>query len=303
MTRVPHQRPNPLVRAIAFVGAQFIYFLIWLFGRRVPREAAPWLDGPVGGALIGDRPYEETAEKEGLVMTRDAREGGLLESFDALRSDTFDPDTVDPRIRRFYERTTEYRMDVWPKTYFPSNLALWLLVKTISREVDQLNFPTDVLDIAEGMESEIIHLRDSEGALRYAGWFRSLKRSGRVLYTGFYLTEALPEEERPCVKVVFPMPGGNATVLLRPSVGDDGRFLMSSHGRRFGAAGFYRLQTIDPNHLRVWRIASLREDFELYVDEEGDLRCDHRIRFLGLPVITLHFRITPKNSGPETSPR
>ena len=30
---------------------------------------------------------------------------------------------------------------------------------------------------------------------------------------------------------------------------------------------------------------------ELGVDERGDVRCEHTVRFLGLPVLTLHYRI------------
>ncbi len=288
------ERPGRIVRCIAFLGAQFIYVLIRLFGRRYRRDALPWLDGPIGGAHIGDAPYRATARAEGLRLERDAQSGGLLDDFDDLASPMFDPARVRPEIRAFYERTAEHRMDVWPKTYFPANIALWLLVTTISRDVDQLNFPTDVLDAAEGMDSEIIHLRSPDGALRYAGWFRSLRRTGRVLYTGFYMNQFMPGEGAPCIKVVFPMPGGNATVILRPSHTEDGGFAMSSEGRSFGAAGFYRVQTRGADHYQVWRIASLKERFALYIDQEGVLRCDHHIRFLGLPVLSLHFRIAPK---------
>jgi len=42
------------------------------------------------------------------------------------------------------------------------------------------------------------------------------------------------------VKVVFPMPAGNATVILRPSLERGGGLRLSSRGARFGDAGFYR---------------------------------------------------------------
>ena len=62
---------------------------------------------------------------------------------------------VHPKIRDFYERTHAYRLDTWATTHFPARLALWALVTTISRKVDQLNFPLDGLDTAYGMTSEI----------------------------------------------------------------------------------------------------------------------------------------------------
>ena len=61
-------------------------------------------------------------------------------------------------------------------------------MSTISRKVDQLNFPLDGLDTAHGMTSEIVLLREPTRAIRYTGWFRELQRTGKVIYTGFYIT-------------------------------------------------------------------------------------------------------------------
>jgi hypothetical protein len=102
----------------------------------------------------------------------------------------------------------------------------------------------------------------------------------------------VPRGDRACVKVVFPMPEGNATVILAPRIDARGDLELDSHGAGFGDAGFYRVQRTRPGSLRVWRVRSLVEHFRLYVDAEGVLRCDHRVRFLGLPVLALHYRIT-----------
>ena len=113
-----------------------------------------------------------------------------------------------------------------------------------------------------------------------------------MLYTGFYMTERPPHEAGPCVKVVFPMPRGNATVLLRASLDAGGGLVLDSRGGRFGAAGFYRVQARDERRARVWRVATLRERFRVHVDDAGVLRCDHTVRFLGLPCLTLHYKMT-----------
>ncbi len=274
------------------LGAWFIYALVYVFGRRVDLREASWLAGPLGGPYIGDRPYEETAAAEGLGLERDARDGGLIPDFDALASGAFDPRRVDPKIRDFYERTTLYRFDTWATTCFPARLALWALVTTISRRVNQLNFPLDGLDTAHGMTSEIVLLRTPDGAIRYTGWYRRLQRTGRVVYTGFYMTERAPLHGAPCVKVVFPMPNGNATVLLRPENDDSSGLRLASIGRGFGDVGFYRVQRFG-RALRVWCIRSLHETFRLYVDDEDSVRCEHDVRFAGFRVLTLHYRIRP----------
>jgi hypothetical protein len=279
--------------AIGWIGEQFIYLLIKIFGKRVDLENENWLKGPLGSDYIGDKPYDEVAQKEGLTVKRDSETGGLIPNFNALNGPDFDVNKVHPAIRIFYENTAQHRMDVWPKTYFPTNIALWLLVTTISRKVDQLNFPTNAFDLALGMSSEIILLNQKNGETKYTGWFRKLQGTNRVLYNGFYMLDRVPLTSGPCVKVVFPMPDGNATVILRPENGKNGAFILNSSGKGFGDAGFYRVQK-QRSRLKVWLITTLKERFNVYVDEENVLRCNHHIRFLGLPVLKLHYRIQGK---------
>lgn len=276
-------------------GEMFIGTLIRVFGRHYDPREVTWLHGPIGGATIGDRPYEEIARAEHLSIERLATTGGLLPDFEILASTSFDPGQVDARIRDFYENTARYRLDTWATAHFPARIALWLLVATISRRVQQLDLPLDGLDTARGITSEIILLRDSSGAVRYTGGFRRRVRDGRVLFTGFYMTQCIPRDDRPCVKAVFPMPDGSATVVLRPE--NDGTGLrLTSVGTGFGDAGFYRVQR-SVDGVRIWRVAHLRDTLHLYVDQEGCIRCDHGIRFLGVGVITLHYRMAPRSAS------
>jgi len=287
-----------IARIVAAIGASVINALIWLFGRTHRRADIAWLVGPMGGKQIGDAPYRDVAEAEGLTVERKAREGGLVPSFEQLASERFDPARTHPLVRDFYEHTTEFAMDVWSRSYFPMNIGLWLLVTTISRQVNQLNFPLSPLDTAHGMSSEIITLRKPDGTVRYTGWFRQLARQQRVLYTGFYMTESAPLEAGPCVKVVFPMPNGNATVILRPNIEADGSFTLDSTSRRFGEAGFYRMVARGRERVRVWHVKRLKEQFRVYVDDDGTLRCDHAVTFFGLPVLRLHYKIVRRAAAP-----
>lgn len=280
---------------IATLGAWFIYGLIWIFGRTRRRADIAWLEGPLGDSVIGDAPFKSVAEREGLTVERKADHGGLVPRFEALRGGDFDPDKVQPLVRKFYENTTDFTFDVWSRTYFPANIGLFLLVTTISRMVNQLNFPLSPLDTATGMTSEIILMRKPDGDVKYTGWFRTLAKQELVLYTGFYMTAAVPGESGPCVKVVFPMPNGNATVILRPRVDETGALLLDSSGGKFGGAGFYRVQGRSKDRVRVWKIRTLREHFRVFVDEAGVARCDHAVSFLGLPVLKLHYKMLPRD--------
>lgn len=301
--RTPQARDamTSVIRAIVgSCGELFIRLLMRMCGRRHAGADVGWLLGPIGGATIGDRPYEEIARAEQLSIERLATAGGLLRSFDELASDAFDPRLVDPRIRDFYEDTAGYRLDTWASVHFPARLALWLLVTTISRRVQQLDLPLDGLDTARGIASEIILLRDRQGTVRYTGWFRRRVHDGRVLFTGFYMTQRVPVRGVTCVKAVFPMPDGNATVILRP-VNDGADLHLTSVGDAFGDVGFYRLHR-SGDGVRVWRVGHLHDTLHLYVDDEGCVRCDHQIRFLGLDVITLQYRMTPVSRLPATVP-
>ena len=292
--RPRRHRVGWVARIVGAIGAWLIYRMIAVFGRTHARADIGWLVGPMGGPLIGDAPYHEVAAREDLTVERAARDGGLVPDFAMLASPAFDPARLHPAIRDFYEHTADFAMDVWSKLYFPTNIGVFLLVTTISRQVDQLNFPLSPLDAARGMSSEIITLRRRDGRVRYTGWFRTLGDAKAVLYTGFYMTEQAPNEAGPSVKVVFPMPNGNATVVLRPQAEPDGALTLDSSGRRFGDAGFYRLAARGPDHVKVWHIRSLKEHFRVYVDAQGVLRCDHMVRFLGLPVLRLHYKISKR---------
>ena len=293
----PHPPVGWLPALVGRIGAQIIYALIWAFGRIHRRSDAPWLAGPVGGEVIGDTPYRDAAEAEGLNLERGSRNGGLIPDFDLLRGDGFDPSLVHTTVRDFYEHTADYAMDVWSQSYFPGKVGLWLLVTTISRQVNQLNFPLTPLETALGISSEIIMLRRPDGGVRYTGWFRELAGENRVLYTGFYMTEVAPNEGAPCVKVVFPMPRGNATVLLRPRTLPSGALTLDSRGRRFGDAGFYRIAERESGLIRVWHVRTLHEFFKIYVDQQDVLRCDHEVRFWGMPVLRLHYKLYRNHSA------
>jgi hypothetical protein len=276
---------------VALIGAAFIRALMRIFGRVVRESSVAWLSGPMGRDYIGDRPYEEVAARENLEVIRRSSSGGLLADVAALDGPEFRAAHLRPEVRHFYEHTSAHRMDVWSDTFFPAKIGLWLLVTTISRKVNQLNFPLHALATAKGIDSEIVLLKNRDGAVRYAGWYRRLMDTGRTIYTGFYMTERVPHCDTPCVKVVFPMPNGNATVILRPSIDEHGHLRLSSKGARFGDAGFYRVRNVGEDRLLIWRVRTLNEEFRVYIDEANVLRCDHSVRFLGMPVLHLHYRI------------
>jgi len=149
------------------------------------------------------------------------------------------------------------------------------------------------LDVRLGTTSDVIQLVDSaSGEVRYTGWLRTLRATGNVLYAGSYSVATVPGLERPCVKVVFPLPNGNAQVFLRPDAVEDGSLTVTSSGRTFGDPGFYF--TVHRRG-RVWAryVRTMRETIRVFSDG-ADVRADHVMWLWGATFLRLHYRLRPK---------
>lgn len=271
------------------VGA-FIMFLCFLFGRRIVAADHPWLDGPTGPRRIGADFHRSVAEASGYTV-RQGDDLGLLPDFAVLDGPEFDSSSVQPAVRDFYEHTHRYHLDVWSQWSPLFWIFGWALITFVSRRMEQLNFPMYPLETARGMSSEVEQLVDASGHVVYASWLRRNLSSGRVIYSGFY-TACAPPGDGPCVKVVFPVAGGSATVLLRPEVQADGSLKLISAGRRFGDPGFYRITDSGGGRRRVWYVRGFTEMFHVYADSDGTVRTDHFLRWWGLRVLHLHYHIT-----------
>lgn len=262
-------------------------------GRRIgPTDA--WLDGPIGAdGPVGPEYYGALARAGGLHLVDDPA-AGLLPSFSALRGEGFNPEAVDGRIRDFYERTAQYSLTVgarWSPLFWPLG---WLLVRTVSRRIAQLNLPLHPRETAAGMTSRVLHLRDpSTGRTVHAGWLRTQVATGHAVYVGLYGIAQPPGERGPCVRVIFPLPHGCSTVLLRPSVRRDGSFLLSSDGRAFGTAGYYRIHQGRDGVRRARYVRALKESFRLWVGADGFVRTDHQVRFFRVPILRLRYVVRP----------
>lgn len=282
--------------AMGFLLQTCIEWLVRLTGRSVLKADAPWLDCVIGRqGQIFTGVYQQIAAEEHLELSW-PEDAGLVPDFAALNGPGFRAEAVHPSIRHFYEHTAQYHLEVWSEVYLAGKFVLWMLVEFISRQMDQLNFPISSLEVAKGMTSEVAQLRDpATGKLKYTGWMRRFRSNGKVIYAGLYSTTTLPGEDNPCVKVTFPC-YGSSSVYLRPEAHADGSFGLRSNGAAFGRAGFYRVLESGKDAWRVRNFKTLHEIFRVYVDDEGVLRTDHTIAFLGMTILRLHYKMTRKPS-------
>ncbi len=277
---------------IAFFLESGIKIWVRTTGKRMREAEAPWLGCPLGErGRIGTGIYERIARDENLQI-KVPPGAGLIPDFNALRGPSFNPDAIHPAIRHFYEHAAAYQLEVWTEVALLGRFFLWLLVEFISRRMDQLNFPISSLEVAKGMSSEVVQLIEpASGQIVYTGWLRRLKSSGHVIYAGLYSTVQVPGEPNPCVKVTFPC-DGSANVYLGPVAHPDGSFGLDSSGSAWGRSGFYRIVRSGADHRRVRYVKTLHELFHVYLDDEGVLRTEHTISFLGLTIIRLHYKMS-----------
>ena len=262
---------------------------ISITGKRCPYSEYPWLKGPLGeGLLIGDEYYKAYAAAENLTVVRDPQ-GGLVDDFRRLipAHDTF-RDRLIPEVSRFYEHTAGYKLEVWSQWYPPFAFFARILIRSLSGKMNQLNIPLQPLETSHGMSNQVLHLEDANGKVVHACWLRKSILTGRVVYSGFY--SGIEIKGVPMVRVVFPLPGGNATVLLRVEVQENGAVKLLSDGRRIGEAGYYRVQRSGDDAVRV-KYVPLKESIHVYLDDFNDLRTDHIFSFLGSKMLHLHYKI------------
>lgn len=264
---------------------------IALTGKVVKFKDHPWLEGPTSDSdVVGDEYYNRYAAANGLTVDKTTT-GGLLEDFKEVLS----PDDpllakLNPRVAHFYEHTVQYKLEVWSQWYSPMSFFAKILIRSLSSKMDQLNIPLQPLETSRGMSNEVLHLKDKDGKLKYACWLRKKILSGRVVYAGFYTKCFI--DGKPFVKVVFPLPKGSATVILKVNVEPDGSAMLISRGKGIGDAGYYRLRQHMAGSVKV-KYFPLKESIHVFEDEDGTLRTDHKFSIFKMRLLHLHYKIIP----------
>lgn len=267
-------------------------------GRSYKKDNNGWLDGPTGNTdIIKDKFIQELAEKEDLDIQQDPFDSGLLLSFDELELSEEEKKLLNPKVMDFYEKTSNYNFEIWSEWcgfYKPFG---WLLSIIFSKRLQQLNLPLSSIQSAKGIQSTIIKLVDKKTSLpKWTIWYRILKSTKHVIYSGVYTTCEVPNFPGKFLKVVFPLPNGNAIVIMRKEILKDGSLKLCSDGKKFGDNGFYF--TLTDHKGKYWSrfVKSMQEWITVYVDDENILRADHNLEFYKMPFLNLHYKMTEKQN-------
>ncbi|MCP2180272.1 hypothetical protein LY12_001534 [Prauserella alba] len=269
-------------------------FWVRTTGRLVDLRQYSWLDGPWHEPdVLGSDWVHHEATRRGAGVT-EKLDSGLLPSLHVLEGDHVDPDTIDPRIGDFYRCTAAWRLELWSQWTAWAWPFGWALSTLFSRRLRQLSLPLRGLDNSRGVDSRVLVVEDPAGVRHGAAWLRDLRATGDTVFSGWYGTVTLPGRSQPSVRVVFPLPNGSLTVLLRPSSSADGGLrLLSPHGE-FGDDGAYLVVRADDDHHAWVRRIPVHERFDVFVDDEGILRTDHELHLWRFPVLALHYRMMPR---------
>lgn len=269
-------------------------------GRNVDLSVATWLDGPTGGAgVVADAWLPEVTA---LHSGTQRREAGLLPAMSELSSPRFDAAALRPEVVNFYEHTSRYRLDVWSQwspLMWPGG---WLISTIFAKRLQQLSLPLSPLEVAYGIDSDVIAVDHQSGSQIGAAWLRRVRATGQLIYSGWYGLARMPGSDDPVVRVVFPLPNGSCTVFLAPHNDDNGALVLESPLGPYGTPGAYLVVHRPGNRASVRRIP-IAETFRVFVDADGLLRTDHHMRIWNATVVRLHYRMSEWSSTDRLAER
>jgi len=265
-------------------------------GRLLNLDEYPWLKGPAGERdQIGADFFEKYAKKNNLIVTKNLPGAGLMTDFTKLNNNDFDASKVDKDIKHFYERTSEYGMDIWSNWSGAFKPFGKLLNIIFARRLQQMNMPIAADETSKGITSEIYHLKDAvTNEIKLTGWLRKNIATGDLIYAGCYSHCILPDSKMNCMKVVFPLPNGSATVILKPINCENGALKILSEGKSIGSPGFYFIVNNKNKIAHIKHLKNMKEVLHIYKDESGVLRTDHTFRLFGFKFLNLHYKIFKK---------
>ena len=267
-----------------------------VLGKRVDETKDAWLLGPMGEiGGIADRFVEKIAAEENLTVERNIPSSGLIDGFQGFQYLEY---PINPRIEDFYKHTLDYNLDVWTQWRPVFGSMGYLVRKLFSQRIQQLNLPRRSLDTARGLKSEIISLLDEKKNTVYRVWYRRLNSTGEVVYSGVYTHCNIPGGEK-CMKIIFPLPQGSATVIMRARTDKHGNLLLESRGNTEGDPGFYFLVRDRKDILWKHFLSSFHESIFVYEDDAGTLRADHSMRLWRFRTYDLHYKITKAMNRPR----
>lgn len=262
-----------------------------LSGQKINSKEYEWLIGPFGNTNgIGEKFINHLAENENLEICNSKLSKGLIKSIDQLDLSSTSLNKLSKNVIDFYENTSNYEFDLKTKWNPFFKIFGYLLKILFSNRIEQLNIPMNNNRNAKGIDSNIIQLIDKKTKKRKRTiWLRTFKESKQVVYSGVYETCIIPNGVT-CIKAMFPLPNGNATVILQPKVGNNGELILKSTGKKIGESGFYFLLKDKNGNLWTKHVKSFKDNLTVSFDK-GEIKANQILTFYGFRVLDFEYKI------------
>lgn len=160
-------------------------------------------------------------DRHDVTTTESVR--GLLEDFEALAHPGFDPDTVHPSVRRFYERTSE--LTVCYSVIWHSGFRLGAaLASLLTSAIEQLNLPGPCDSSRRQLQTHLVGIESETDPRRDArAWIRTDAETDEVVFVALYGTHR--QNDVTYVNIAAPLPWANlSTVLSVDTIPTDGDY-------------------------------------------------------------------------------
>lgn len=245
------------------------------------------------GARIGPHFFRDFARDSGAVLTPTSQ-AGLVPAFHALRSDSFDPDQVDPVIVDFYERTADFSMKVGGAFTRLFRGGTRLFYHPLARWMEQLDVPDFHPGTSREMASQFGFIEADRGSPSRI-WIRTMKDTGAVFYVGAVHDSIVETAQRKhaYITMVFPLPRSNLAVMLRLENLPDGGFRMTTNPSEPTDAGTY-LVVPGPSSVSWVQVPGADEHFTFRVVRRAGaslIEGTHEAYWLGQKAFTLDYHI------------
>ncbi|MFN0069810.1 MAG: YndJ family protein [Limisphaerales bacterium] len=255
--------------------------------RPAPRLAAPW--PPFSRLRAAGRVGSDFFERRGLRVSREPAARGLVDDLGAHARPDFDPRTIHPTIRHFYEQTAQWQLRV-EAAWQPGWRWAGRIFRVFAGKTGQLNLPRAVVTEHE-MEGRLLDLSDAaDGRTRVRGWVRCFRETAQPVYVAAY------SEHRHAgvtyMNIAFPLPGMNLTSVLRFDHAPGGAVQLTScpGAGRGEDEGVYLVG-------RNWRLRlPLQETIAVRAGVEANgpaCRAGHDMWLFGLRYLRLEYVMTP----------
>lgn len=230
-------------------------------------------------------------ERQGL--TTDEPVEGELDDIAVLAGETFDPERLDPEVRRFYERTADYEMRYRARWHRPFRTGAALASRLTSR-IEQLNLPGPGDEDWRRLESEFFAVAEPgavEGPARedVRAWVRTDPETGEAVFVALYATHHRDGDG--FVNITVPIPGGGVDTVLRPE--NLNRRDSEKTGIRLATAG-----SGDPGLYLRTPLGAFAvpggQAFEVW-HEDGELHGTHEMWLLGRTFLTVEYEMEPRS--------